>query len=65
MRPISYRSSDAWWLVTPPDVNPPSADEYSWGQLDKDGTIKALRGIRVVDLVQAASDKRCKAKSAQ
>jgi hypothetical protein len=65
MRPIRYRPRDAWWLVTPPDVDPPSPDEYSWGQLDKSGTIIASRGISVVDLVAAAAEKRCKAISVQ
>lgn len=64
MRAIRYRSRDAWWLVTPPDVDPPSADEYSRGQLDKSGTITASRGISAVDLVAAAGEKRCKAISA-
>lgn len=65
MRPIRYRPKDAWWLTTPPDVDPPSADEYSWGKFDKSGTITATRGIRAIDLVSAASEKRCKASSAQ
>lgn len=65
MRPIRYRPRDAWWLLTPSDVDSPSADEYSWGQLDKRGTIIASRGISAVDLVAAAGEKRCKAISAQ
>jgi hypothetical protein len=65
MRPIHYRAKDAWWLVTPPDVDPPSAAEYSWGQLDKNGIITASRGISAVDLVAAAAGKRCGAKVAR
>jgi hypothetical protein len=65
MRPIHYRAKDAWWLVTPSDVDPPSADEYSWGQLDKDRIITASRGISAVDLVAAAASKRCAAKAAR
>jgi hypothetical protein len=64
MRPIFYRPKDAWWLETPPGVDPPSADEYSWGRLDKSGVIIASRGISAVDLVTAAAEKRCKANSA-
>lgn len=65
MRPIHYRAKDAWWLVTPPDVDPPSADEYSWGRIDKDKIITASRGISAVDLVAAAAGKRCNAKVAR
>lgn len=65
MRPIHYRAKDAWWLVTPPDVDPPSADEYSWGRLDKDRVIEASRGINAVDLVAAAAGRRCDAKAAR
>ncbi|MFY9352267.1 MAG: hypothetical protein WAO77_18170 [Sphingobium sp.] len=65
MRPIHYRARDAWWLVTSPDVDPPSADEYSWGKLDKDRIITASRGISAVDLVAAAAGKRCDAKAAR
>ncbi|HWL47190.1 MAG TPA: hypothetical protein VNQ31_05685 [Sphingomonadaceae bacterium] len=65
MRPISYRPKDAWWLVTPPDVDPPPADEYSWGHLGKSGVITASRGIFAVDLVAAAAEKRCEAASAR
>ncbi|WP_232209364.1 hypothetical protein [Sphingomonas sp. SKA58] len=65
MRPIHYRAKDAWWLVTPPDGDPPSADEYSWGQLDNNGVIMASRGISAVDLVAAAAGKRCGANVAR
>lgn len=59
MRPIRYNSRDAWWLVTPSDVDPPSADEYRWGRLDNDRIITASRGISATDLVAAAAKKRC------
>ena len=65
MQPIHYRPKDAWWLVTPPDVDPPTAQEYSWGKLDKRGVIIASRGIFAVDLVEAAAEKRCGAISTQ
>lgn len=61
MQPIHYRPKDAWWLVTPRDVDPPTAKEYSWGKLDERGIIIAARGIFAVDLVEAAAEKRCEA----
>lgn len=60
LRPIRYKSSDAWWLKARLADDPRSVDpaDYEWGHL-QGGSIVADRGILISDLMKAAESYRC------
>jgi hypothetical protein len=62
VRPIRYRSSDAWWLRSSELERRPdgsvATEAYPWGITKKDGIV-APRGIKVENLVEALSPRRC------
>jgi hypothetical protein len=62
VRPIRYRSSDAWWLRSSELERRPdgsvATEAYPWGVMKKDGIV-APRGIKVENLVEALSPRRC------
>jgi hypothetical protein len=62
LRPIRYRSPDAWWLRSSElEMRPDGSvatEAYPWGVMKKDGVV-APRGIKVETLVAALSPQRC------